>query len=82
MSRRQRRRSWLWRATTDVRGEDRRVYPFFLLLARTGLRLSQAFALGLAHLDLDGREIRAAEAFSHGRIADGATRECEMLDLD
>ena len=52
----------------DARGEDRRLYPFFLLLARTGVRLGEAFALQWPDLDLAGREIRVARAFSHGRI--------------
>src|SRR5262249_51723934 len=30
---------------SDARGEDRRLYPLLLLLARAGLRLGEAFAL-------------------------------------
>ncbi len=52
----------------DAGGEDRRLYPFFLLLARAGLRLGEAFALEWPDLDFAGREIRVARAFSHGRI--------------
>ena len=52
----------------DARGEDRRLYPFFLLLARTGLRIGEVFALEWSDLDFAGREIRVARAFSHGRI--------------
>ena len=52
----------------DAQGEDRRLYPFFLLLARAGLRLGEAFALQWPDLDFAGREIRVARAFSDGRI--------------
>ncbi len=52
----------------DARGEDRRLYPFFLLLARAGLRLGEAFALEWPDLDFAGREIRVARAVSDGRI--------------
>jgi len=52
----------------DARGEDRRLYPFFLLRARAGLRLGEAFALQWSDLDFNGREIRLARAFSQGRI--------------
>ena len=52
----------------DARGEDRRLYPFLLLLARAGLRLGEAFAPEWPDLDFAGGEIRVARAFSQGRI--------------
>jgi integrase len=40
----------------------------FLLLARTGLRLGEAFALTWDDVDLVGRELRVARTFSGGRL--------------
>jgi integrase len=45
----------------DARGEDRRLYPLLLLLARAGLRLGEALALQWADLDFAAREIRWPE---------------------
>lgn len=47
---------------------DRRYYPLFLLLARTGLRLGEALALQWEDLDLRTRELRVVRAFSGGRL--------------
>ena len=52
----------------EAQGEERRLYPFLLLLARAGLRLGEAFALQWPDFDFTGREIRVARAFSHGRL--------------
>ncbi len=47
---------------------ERRHAPLFLLMARTGLRLGEAFALQWDDLDFQAREIRVARAFSDGRL--------------
>jgi len=52
----------------EAQGEERRLYPFFPLLARAGLRLGEGFALQWPDLDFTGREIRVARAFSDGRL--------------
>jgi integrase len=46
----------------------RRVYPFFLLLARTGLRIGEAFALQPEDLDFVRGTLRVTRAFSEGRL--------------
>ncbi len=47
---------------------ERRYYPLFLLLARTGMRLGEAFGLQWGDVDFRAREIRVARALSAGRI--------------
>ncbi len=47
---------------------DRSYYMFFLLLARTGLRLGEALALEWNDIDFVGRTIRVERAFSGGQI--------------
>jgi len=61
---------------------ERRFYAFFLLLARTGMRLGEALGLQWPDLDLPAREVRVARAVSddgqridtpksgHGRTVD------------
>jgi integrase len=47
---------------------DRRHLPFFLCLARAGLRLGEAFALQWQDLDFAAGKIRVVRAFSDGRL--------------
>ncbi len=47
---------------------DRRHYPLFLLLARTGMRLGEALAIQWGDIDFASREIRVMRALSAGRI--------------
>jgi integrase len=47
---------------------ERRHVPLFLLLARTGMRVGEAFALQWPDVDFEVREIRVARAFSDGRL--------------
>jgi integrase len=52
----------------DARPADRRYYPFFLTLARTGLRIGEAFALEPGDIDFTASTIRVERAFSDGRL--------------
>jgi integrase len=49
-----------------ARPQDARHYPFFLLLARTGLRLGEAFALQPGDLDFTRQTVQVERAFSGG----------------
>jgi integrase len=51
-----------------ARPQDARHYPFFLLLARTGLRLGEAFALQPGDLDFTRQTVQVERAFSGGRL--------------
>jgi integrase len=51
-----------------ARPADRAAYPFFLTLARTGLRLGEAFALQPEDLDLEAGTLRVERAFSGSRL--------------
>jgi len=52
----------------DATAHERRHFPFFLCLARAGLRLGEAFALQWPDLDFAGQKIRVVRAFSDGRL--------------
>ncbi len=68
---------------------DRAYFAFFLLLARTGLRLGEALALEWNDLHFEGRTIRVERAFSdcrietpkpgHGRDVDMSAQLAETL---
>src|SRR2546427_213809 len=47
---------------------EARLYPLFLTLARTGLRVGEALALQWNDLNVSGRDIRVARGFSRGRL--------------
>jgi integrase len=51
-----------------ARPTGRASYPFFLTLARTGLRLGEAFALQPEELDLEAATLRVERAFSGSRL--------------
>jgi len=62
---------------------ERRHYPLFLLLARTGLRLGEARALQWDDMNFGGHEIRVVRALSAGRIEtpkSGHGRTVDMSD--
>jgi integrase len=62
---------------------ERRHYPLFLLLARTGMRLGEALALRWDDVDFGGHEIRVIRALSAGRIEtpkSGHGRSVDMSD--
>ena len=52
---------------TAERAEPR-LYPLFLTLARTGMRVGEGLALQWDDVDFSGREIRVARGFSRGRL--------------
>jgi integrase len=58
-----------------------RFYEFFLLLGRTGLRLGEALALEWTDIDLEGREIRVARAFSAGKIETPKSGRGRTVDM-
>ena len=62
---------------------ERRYYPLFLLLARTGMRLGEALALRWDDVHFRGHEIRVERAVSAGRIEtpkSGHGRTVDMSD--
>src|SRR5262249_47076932 len=72
-----------------TRENERRLFPLFLLLARTGLRLGEALALQWNDLDFAAREIRVERALfgreittpksGHGRTVDMSKQLAETL---
>src|ERR1019366_1859502 len=64
-----------------AREKDPEYFPLFLLLARTGLRPGEAFALEWADLDLAKRKITVERALSAGEVGTtktGTVREVDM----
>ncbi len=61
--------------------QDRRLYPLFFLLARTGMRLGEAFGLQWGDLDFQAREIRVARALSAGRIETPKSGHGRTVDM-
>jgi integrase len=59
---------------------DARHYPLFLLLARTGLRPGEAYALQWGDLDFRAREIRVERALSAGQIETPKTGQGRTVD--
>jgi integrase len=60
---------------------DARHFPLFLLLARTGLRPGEAYALQWGDLDLRAREIRVERSWSAGRIETPKTGQTRSVDM-
>jgi integrase len=60
---------------------DARHYPLFLLLARTGLRPGEAYALQWGDLDFCAREIRVERALSAGQIETPKTGQGRTVDM-
>lgn len=56
-------------------------HAFFFTLARTGLRLGEAFALQWAQVDLEAREIRVVQALSAGRIETPKSGRTRTVDV-
>ena len=61
--------------------QDARHYPLFLLLARTGLRPGEAFALQWGDLDFRARERRVERSWSLLRIETPKTGRTRRVDM-
>lgn len=61
--------------------QDRGYYPFFLLLARTGIRMGEAQALQWTDIDFRTREIRVVRALSAGRIETPKSGHGRTVDM-
>jgi len=68
-------------AFLKVSDQDRRYAPFFLLLARTGMRLGEALALQWDDVHFQAREIRVARALSAGRIETPKSGHGRTVDM-
>jgi len=66
---------------TGASEKDRRHTALFLLMARTGLRLGEAFALQWEDLNFAEREIRVARALSAGRIETPKSGHGRTVDM-
>jgi integrase len=60
---------------------DARHYPLFLLLARTGLRPGEAYALQWPDLNLRAREIRVERSWSAGQVETPRTGQMRTVDM-
>src|SRR5207245_1784664 len=60
---------------------ERRYYPLFLVLARTGMRLGEALALQWDDVQLAAKEIRVARALSGGRIETPKSGHGRTVDM-
>jgi len=65
----------------DATAFERRQYLLFLLLARSGMRLGEAFGLQWPDIDFDKREIRVARAFSSGRLETPKSGHGRTVDM-
>jgi integrase len=66
---------------TATRTVEPTVYPLFLLLARTGLRPGEAFALKWSDLDFTRREILVERALSAGIVGTTKTGTIRKVDM-
>lgn len=58
-----------------------RLYPLFLTLARTGMRIGEALALQWDDVDFPDHEIRVARGFSKGRLETPKSGVARTVDL-
>jgi integrase len=65
-----------------ARPRDHRYYAFFLTLARTGLRLGEAFALMPEDLDFVRSALRVSRTFSEGRLESTPKTAASAGDVD
>lgn len=69
-------------ATPDrLHGRDRRYFPLFLVLARTGLRLGEGLALQWDDLDLAARSARIERSYSGRTLGTPKSGYGRMVDL-
>ena len=62
-------------------GHIRRLYPFFLVMARTGLRVGEALALQWADVGWTARSLRVERGFSGGRLETPKSGHGRDVDL-
>ncbi len=74
-------REQLQRFLGTVQVEHPTWYAFFFTLARTGLRLGEAFALQWTQVDLEAREIHVTRALSAGRIETPKSGRARTVDV-
>jgi integrase len=65
----------------SARENDPEYFPLFLLLARTGLRPGEAFALEWADLDFTKRKISVERALSAGQVGTTKTGTAREVDM-
>jgi integrase len=68
-------------ASATIEGSARRYHPFFMLLARTGMRMGEALALQWTDIDFGNHQIRVVRAFSIGRLETPKTGRSRTVDL-
>jgi integrase len=61
--------------------KHRRLYPFFLVLARAGLRPGEAFGLQWDDVDLAERTLLIERSFSRGEVGTTKTGETRRVDM-
>jgi len=71
----------LARLLNTARERDPEYFPLFLLLARTGLRPGEAFALEWADLDFHKRKLNVERALSAGEIGTTKTGTAREVDM-
>jgi integrase len=74
-------RQQLSRLLVAVRQQSPRHYPMFLTMARTGIRLGEAFGLQWQDVNIEGREIRVVRGISGGRVETPKGGKARTVDL-
>jgi integrase len=64
-----------------AREHEPRYFALFFTLARTGLRLGEAFGLQWQDLDFDAREIRILRAISRGEVGTPKSGRTRVVDM-
>ncbi len=65
----------------SVAAKEPRHYAMFFTMARTGIRLGEAFGLRWDDIDLVGREMRVARAISNGRVETPKSGKARTVDM-
>jgi len=74
-------REQLSRFVAAARENERRHFPMFFTMARTGMRLGEAFGLQWQDVNLVDREIRIARGVSGGRVETPKSRKARTVDM-